>query len=252
MFNYNEASPVMTNCTFTGNSADRGGGMYNQAYPSPLLTNSILWGDTPDEIFNADSAASPIVTYSDVQGGYTGEGNIDADPLFADPLNNNFHLTPNSPAIDAGSNAAPYLPLYDFDGDTRILDGNGDEIAIVDIGVDEVVNVAPVILEVSIDIKPSTLQNNIRLTSRGTLPVAILTSGEFDAATVDPDTVLFAGAAPVQLTMEDVDLDGDLDLLLYFQILELILDETSTEATLTGATFDGMLIQGTDTVNIIP
>jgi hypothetical protein len=82
-----------------------------------------------------------------------------------------------------------------------------------------------------------------------------LTSSEsvhFDASIVDPEAIVFAGAAPIRWTMEDVDGDGDLDLLLHFNTQDLNLDENSTEATLTGWTYIGTEIQGTDTVNIVP
>jgi hypothetical protein len=52
--------------------------------------------------------------------------------------------------------------------------------------------------------------------------------------------------------MEDVDGDGDVDLLFHFKTQELQLDANSTEATLTGATTDGTPIEGTDTVKIVP
>ena len=55
-----------------------------------------------------------------------------------DPGNGDFHLGPGSPCIDAGTNAAPILPPYDFEGDTRIIDGDGDGTPTVDMGVDEV------------------------------------------------------------------------------------------------------------------
>lgn len=66
-------------------------------------------------------------------------GNISVDPLFVDPENGDYHLLPGSPAVDAGSNTTPGLPAVDFDGHPRTLDGEGDSIATVDIGADELV-----------------------------------------------------------------------------------------------------------------
>ena len=63
--------------------------------------------------------------------------------------------------------------------------------------------------EVDIDIKPGSDPNSINLKSKGVVPVAVLTTPDFDAATVDPATVEFAGASPVRWTMEDVDGDTD-------------------------------------------
>jgi len=111
--------------------------------------------------------------------------------------------------------------------------------------------VSPVI-EVDIDIKPGSDPNSINLKSKGVVPVAVLTTDDFDASNVDPSTVKFAGAAPVRWTMEDVDGDGDMDMLFHFKTQELDLDENSTEATLSGETIDGTPIEGTDTVNIVP
>jgi hypothetical protein len=135
MFNY-DSSPSLTNCTFYGNKAKwDGGGMFNANNSSPVLINCILWGDTGAAIYNEDSA--PAVTYSDIQGGYPGEGNIDADPQFLDAAYAVFRLVRGSPCIDAGTNDAPNLPPYDFEGQPRIMDGNGDGVPIVDMGVDE-------------------------------------------------------------------------------------------------------------------
>lgn len=105
---------------------------------------------------------------------------------------------------------------------------------------------------IEIDIKPGSYPNSINLKSKGVIPVAVLTNDYFDASTVNPDTVLFADAVPVRWTMEDVDRDGDDDMLLHFITRDLSLNENSTEATLTGDTTDDFDIMGTGTVNIVP
>ena len=84
---YSNTSPALTNCTFTGNSALNGNALacdsYLHQYPSNLqLTNCILW-DGGNEIWNNDGSTITI-TYSDVQGGWLSEGNIDDDPLFVE------------------------------------------------------------------------------------------------------------------------------------------------------------------------
>lgn len=107
-------------------------------------------------------------------------------------------------------------------------------------------------IEVTIDIKPGSNPNSIKLESQGMVPVAVLTTDDFDASIVDPDTVEFADAEPVSWTTEDVDGDGDLDMLFHFKTQELDLTEASTEATLTGETIWDNPILGTDTVNIVP
>ncbi len=248
MFN-GGSSPTLTNCTFSGNKASsRGGGIDNEQ-SSPVLTNCILWADTPDEISTRTAFPevdyATVVTYSDVQGGYPGRRNIDADPLFVDPANGDYHLQPGSPCIDAGDNTAPDLPDYDFEGDDRILDGDGNGEATVDMGLDEFI---PILVEVEIDITPSTPSNVIELGPGADVPVAILTTGGFDATSVDPSTVVFAGAKQHGWSLVDVDGDGDDDLLLAFDPRHLELDVDDREAILTGETFDGRFIEGTDRV----
>jgi len=116
MYNESSSSPAITNCTFTENSASYyGGGIRNKDNSKPTVTNSILWRDGPDEIFN--SFSSPSVTYSDIQGGYTGTGNINADPMFVEPANGDFHLKQGSPCIDTGTSSG--APSTDFEGDPR-------------------------------------------------------------------------------------------------------------------------------------
>jgi hypothetical protein len=106
-------------------------------------------------------------------------------------------------------------------------------------------------IEVQIDIKPGNEQNNINLKSKGIVPVAVLTTDDFDAAMVDPATVEFAGAAPVRWKLADVDDDGDDDMMFHFRTQDLNLDQDSTEATLTAQINDGTIVSGTDEVRIV-
>jgi len=106
---------------------------------------------------------------------------------------------------------------------------------------------------VEIDIKPGSNPNSINPDSKGAIPVAILTTDVFDASTVDPDTVLFgpAGARAVQWAFEDVDSDGDEDMLLYFDTEDTGIRAGDTEAGLIGKTLDGTEIYGSDSIRVI-
>ncbi len=144
-------SPIITNCVIFGNHAHDGGGIYtnNDESVVPVITNTVIRNNLngngqPQQI--AYSNYAPIVTYSNVEGGFSGSGNIDEDPLFVDPSNGDFHLSHNSPCIDKGFNQANRIPEEDFEGDDRIIDGDGDTNAIVDIGVDEYNNGGPIIV----------------------------------------------------------------------------------------------------------
>jgi len=103
--------PAITNSTVTLNTAGGvGGGICCGAYSSPVVVNTIVWENvaaTGAEI--SVESGNPTVSYSDVRGGWSGIGNIDADPLFADgPLGNRYlsqtaaGQTVDSPCVDAG------------------------------------------------------------------------------------------------------------------------------------------------------
>ena len=112
------------------------------------------------------------------------------------------------------------------------------------------------IVVVPIDIKPGSDPNSINLGCHGVIPVAILTTEDFDATTVDADTVRFgpgeAEKAHKRAHVEDVDRDGDLDMVLHFKCQETGIEPDAEEACLQGTTYDGQDIQGCDSVRIVP
>ncbi len=116
----------LTNCTFAGNSATQFGGGFYHYGDQTTLTNDIFYGDTAkssgNEIYN--NSGNVTVQYCDVQGGYAGTGNFDADPQFVSAsVPYDLRLQANSPCIDAGTpdGAPPYnrAPPYDRAGNPR-------------------------------------------------------------------------------------------------------------------------------------
>jgi len=99
----------------------------------------------------------------------------------------------------------------------------------------------------------STFQflNSINLNSQGVIPVAVLTNEFFNARDVIIGSVFFAGAASLRGNPEDVDNDGDLDLILHFDTQSFNLTPADTEATLTGRLDNDTLIKGADSIKII-
>jgi len=116
------------------------------------MANCIFWDNEASNCSGiyVSGSASLAVTYSDVEGGQPapecvtvgstvdwGPGNIDCDPRFADAGSGEYHLSCGSCCIDAGTNDTPSLPPTDLDGNDRIVDGDFDDVATVDMGAYE-------------------------------------------------------------------------------------------------------------------
>ncbi|MHC4646278.1 MAG: outer membrane protein assembly factor BamB family protein [Planctomycetota bacterium] len=124
-----ETSYSVANCTITGNTAEGGGG--GVSYDGVgRITNCIIRGNSDPEVCRWYSSSPPVtnVTYSNVQGGYPGLGNIDTNPRLKE---DGYHLRWYSPCIDRGDPNGVYEAQNDIDGQPRVAWGR------VDIGADE-------------------------------------------------------------------------------------------------------------------
>ena len=135
----NHSNLTLTNCTFATNSALDGStiafnswGQIGQSTAG--LFDCILW-DQGNAVWINDQS-NIAISYSNIRGGFSGTGNIDADPLFTDPNgpdgvpgteDDDLRLAPSSPCVDAGDpNYAPEPNITDIDGNPRIASGRVD------------------------------------------------------------------------------------------------------------------------------
>jgi poly(3-hydroxybutyrate) depolymerase len=109
-------------------------------------------------------------------------------------------------------------------------------------------------IEADIDIKPGSYSNPIALKGKGVIPVAILTTEDFDATEVDTETVRFGPdlARPVRCSLEDVNYDGDIDMVLHFRTQETGIQSGDTSVTLTGVSFVDWAFFGSDDIVTVP
>lgn len=112
-----------------------------------------------------------------------------------------------------------------------------------------------VVQAVQIDIKPGSDPNVVNLKSRGVIPVSILTTEDFDASTVDPLSVRVGPDGATESHgrghIEDVDGDGDLDLMLHFRTEETGIQCGDTSVSLTAETFQSQALEGFDSIKTI-
>jgi len=119
---YRNSGLYVTNCTISANGAVGINSVETTWRFSIEVANCIIWDNLSPQII--DIRGTPLVTYSDIQGGWSGLGNINTDPCFADPCNGDYHLlsqagrwnqnaaswiqdTVSSRCIDAGNPGSP-------------------------------------------------------------------------------------------------------------------------------------------------
>jgi parallel beta-helix repeat protein len=146
--------PILVNNTIADNDATSNGSGIFVYEPNALteLTNKVIVanpGQTGLYCSPLFEQNPPIIRFNNIFSGggmaYGGNcpdmtgtnGNISADPRFTNPTQGDYHLQQGSPSIDAGDNSTPNLSDKDLDGHPRILDGDGNGTAIVDMGVYE-------------------------------------------------------------------------------------------------------------------
>jgi predicted outer membrane repeat protein len=258
--------PTLSNCTFGGNAAQNGNAVacdsYQQKYPSNLsLTNCILW-EAGNEIWNNDHSVITI-TYSDVQGGWPGKGNIDADPCFleqgywanandpniimepGDPnavwIDGDYRLLPGSPCINAGDPDYVAEPNEtDLDGEPRIIGRR------VDMGAYEYSG--PLSAEFRF------IPHTINLASKGKWIIcSICLPEQYSVADIEPNSVLleflgkqikadpFFGGEERQIATAKFNRDD----------VQAILELGDIELTITGQLTDGTVFEAADTIKVI-
>jgi hypothetical protein len=142
LFGFAGSAPTLINCTVVGNTAPAGGAITSSDFGAATVANSILWGNTPVQLSGAAS-----VSYSNVQGGFTGVGNLNQTPLFVNAPSGDYGLSAGSPGLDSGSNLlVPAGVILDLGANTRFADdpaanlgvsGGAGGTAIVDMGAYE-------------------------------------------------------------------------------------------------------------------
>jgi uncharacterized delta-60 repeat protein len=220
-----------TTTDFSGGTDDLGNGVVVQ--PDGSITVAGIAGS------GFASTAFAVVRY-------TAAGSLDtafgsggkATTVFGKPINNAFDIVaqPDGKVVVAGGTA----------------DSTGGDFALARfLGAATVLNVA-------VDVKPDSSDNVIPLQANGLIPVAILTTAAFDAASVDPASVCFGSASDPSKRdcteshgtghLQDVNGDARPDLLLHYETQQTGIVSGDTQACLTGKTYNSISIQGCDRI----
>ena len=186
-FSFAQSNPLIVNCTIADNVVSTSGAAAYVSASSPAFLNCILWNSSSGEFDIA--SGSPTAEFCNIRGGFRGEGNIEANPRFADAEGSDYHLTGRSPCIDTGTLEG--APDTDFEGDARPL-GDG-----YDIGADEFEGEI-CDLEVELSNYPASVEREGRL-----LFTATAINGCGDPLTFDRVVLSITGPASLEKILFD-------------------------------------------------
>jgi len=136
---FQDSDLLLVNCTIARNKSTLG--ERSSLYfirSSPVIYNCVFWYNSGSKNING-WGGTPEIHYSNIQGGFDTLSVMDSEPMFADTSAGDFRLQAFSPCIDAGDpdTSGLTLPMYDFYGNLRLLDGDKDGISIIDMGAYE-------------------------------------------------------------------------------------------------------------------
>ncbi|UCF42393.1 MAG: right-handed parallel beta-helix repeat-containing protein [Planctomycetota bacterium] len=274
MYN-NSGNITLVNCIFFGNSAT-GGGIYSNPcnltlinctvsnnsgrgmtgsrwYTYVTLTNCIFWSNGGTSESDQIGSGQFTTNYSCIQGltgSLGGIANIDADPCFVGPDDGDYRLSAFSPCIDAGDpNYLPQPNETDLDGKPRVLDGNEDGTAVVDMGAYEFGSLPPI--EAVVKVRPRTL--NLR--SRGKwITCHISLPEDYNVADIEPDSIFLEDEIEADKVWVDEDQQVIMSKFSRSALQELLADletPTTVELFVSGQLSDGTLFEGTDVIKVL-
>jgi hypothetical protein len=213
----------------------------------PYVANSTSW-------FNGLVVLDGLDSYDPVGGSLTYEWDLDLAV-------NSDGIGGSADDIDETAATENYIfPIGQTEISLVVVDESGRASAA------DVTTVTISSIDVDIDIKHGAYPNTINMGSHGVIPVAFLSDESFDATTINPLTVTLRGedfvSGLVQLrgkkdvkpmaSIEDVDGDGDLDLLVKLYAEKLIDSGVDDICVLGALTYDGYVVSGSDTIRAVP